>query len=419
MAALSLFRIPLVEPQPSFVLSLISRLVLIAGEYIYDKYSEDALPSQAAKVNAEIIEAASDLVALGLRLVYHHGNTDSSANASFYKSKMYAAIGFSPPEAVSTDIIRRCIDYTFVSLSGDANIAVYVAKALETSMRSGDVSNANSILKSCSDDHNAEKKSCFRATNEISAADFRRVPTVDTEMHEQSYEPSWGEAAGVRSSLDSPWQMRSYTPTGQIDRTKLTAIKRGGRKPGSRRARTADESSSQDSPAMEWGLASKSLLSPTPADMQQLPFPSDNDCTVNNNWRVSSNAMDGPHTSPMTGASKNSQLGPQTPVEIGLYNENGVRIHRFGARRHRTLLNRRGKKGHDTSLKHCSDSDESEESVPARRHAYQDIERNDEKSSDDDFANINNTDHVPCIKPPAFDRRKQHFPCQKGSIVAT
>ena len=81
VAALSLFHIPFVEPQPPVVLSMISRLMLLAGEYIYDKYSEDALPSQTAKVNVEIVEAASDLIALGLRLMYYHCMTDASTDS--------------------------------------------------------------------------------------------------------------------------------------------------------------------------------------------------------------------------------------------------------------------------------------------------------------------------------------------------
>lgn len=367
-AALSLLS---VRPQQAGAFTaLISRMIIIADDYIDtendkpDKLSSITPRSQAA------LDAAKDLIAVAIMLICCSSDTDNSESIeSKLPKRLCSVLGINATSHTCTDICNRAMQSSFPSLETDAKLSALAALAMEISLRQDSApmsARRNTTLaralsgpadqqsrphtppisqESCmsavasstslhpkpthsppaqspakQNEHPPKRPSITIQIPSSPASGINRLkqseqetPVMDYPMGEGSYMPSWtpttagsGTEEGYQS-LASPWAIRQETPTGEMDRTKLRSIKRGGRKPGSRlRARTADETSHSE----EWGKDSDSN---TPS-------------TAGGRLMGGVDSSDVNDTGPKE---SNMEFGPGTPIELGIYNTDGKREHKL------------------------------------------------------------------------------------------
>ena len=342
--------------------ALLSRMILIAGEYIISTKDKSGGGDVLATPRAQAaLDAAKDMTAVALMLLC--AATDSAGPDSLdtrLSHKLCSLLAMNPSSPAATDICARAMQSNFPSLETDPRLSALAALAMELSLRvdSAPMSARRraSITRALSDpppasppssppiphqqcvpaisstislhptiDQPVPKVACRPAISimipsspAVGAArhlhdggrDTNTPVTIEypSEEGEGSYLPSWTPQADGEgySSLASPWAIRQETPTGEMDRTKLRSIKRGGRKPGSRlRARTADESTTHSE---EWEKGS-SMGIPSTAGGRLTGGVALNDV----------NDVAGVHEA-------NIELGPNTPTASGLSVGDGRKV---------------------------------------------------------------------------------------------
>ena len=295
LAALSLLRI-----SPSYSMSsnpLLSRIMLIAGDYM-DSCSK-AFESPRGNSAAEV---AKDTIALALMTLCYSTQIfqrdDSSRNddgnnvENMLPIKLSTVLGIPPQSPLSAELCRRARASDFPSLRQDAYVAGLATIAMEASLEN---QKSSSDSLSGKNEFSPEPYKSKRSKMSIKIPDFSVTPiksvaksvngavehkSIDNSCARQlylrpdngvsvlhndnddgmtscaptmeSYQPSWTpKEMGTPLEGSSPWALPYNIPSSPIttplDRSKLKAIKKGGRKPGSRlRARTADEALLQD-----------------------------------------------------------------------------------------------------------------------------------------------------------------------------
>jgi hypothetical protein len=342
-----------VQPKQSTTfIPLISRMIIIAAEYLDAKESKAPVDMPITPREQAAREAAKDLTAIALMLICASSlPSETSENDEGIEDKLpvklASIMGISPTCDMCSDICGRAMQSNFPSLDTDVKLSALAALAMEISLRcdSAPMSARRSAtihraLSGVESDSPVEK-TMTTVPSATSLQQFKNKPgitiqipsspdigatkkkptdqntpmTMEYPMGEGSYMPSWtpnAEEGGYNSSLASPWAIRQDTPT-EVDRTKLRTIKRGGRKPGSRlRARTADETSVSD----EWGTSDLSKGIPSTAG-----------------GRLTGGVDSSDVDDATAQGEANIELGPRTPIELGVYSNDGMREHKFDSTR--------------------------------------------------------------------------------------
>lgn len=338
-----------VQPKQSkSFIPLISRMIIIAGDYLDTKSEWPPVDIPVSPREQSAVEAAKDLTAIALMLICASSiSNETSDNDETIENKLplklASILGISSECDMCCDICGRALLSNFPSLATDSKLSTLAALAMEISLRQDSApmsarrsatihralsgvepdppfENTLSTIPSATSIQQFKNKpgiSIQIPSSPAAGATKKRADNEDTPMAteypmgEGSYMPSWtptAEEGRTYSSLASPWAIRQDTPT-EVDRTKLKSIKRGGRKPGSRlRARTADETSVSD----EWGTSDLSTGIPSTAGGRLTGGVGSGDLDDNTNH-----------------GEANIELGPGTPLELGVYSNDGIREHKL------------------------------------------------------------------------------------------
>eukprot|EP00602_Paraphysomonas_sp_CaronLab_P002010 CAMPEP_0185022652 /NCGR_PEP_ID=MMETSP1103-20130426/5358_1 /TAXON_ID=36769 /ORGANISM="Paraphysomonas bandaiensis, Strain Caron Lab Isolate" /LENGTH=1419 /DNA_ID=CAMNT_0027554823 /DNA_START=78 /DNA_END=4334 /DNA_ORIENTATION=+ len=353
-----------VQPSRSVINPLISRIVLIAGEYL--GVTTMSIPDSQTPVQSTAAqEAAKDLVAIALMILCFSGNEDvcdcDAGIEDVLPRKLCSLVGIPPTFSCSRQICQRALQSNFPSLESESYTSTLAALAMESSLsddmcpsaRRGKMTTGKSLSEECegsgydsgrpvvsyptttslpqtvpASDNNSQSKNTTPGIRiEIPSSPALRSHhpstsennSLECSMTLNNYQPSWTPCdSGVTgyASLASPWACTSKRMEADgdndLDKSKLRSIKRGGRKPGSRlRARTADQTSQSD----EWTAGS---LQNAPATaFGRIGGSSEGDMPLHE----LKTPVDTPSPDPI--------IGSNTPIELGRYSNDGKREHRL------------------------------------------------------------------------------------------
>jgi hypothetical protein len=293
---------------------LIIRILCLSSDYLEASGGEsnaglDPLPTPRGII---VSDSVKDLIAIGTMIfcilsLSQRQETETAGESleELFPKKLLGLLGSPLPELVAEDISRRGLQSDFPSLANDPYLSELSSIAMENSIHQMD--EASALKESSSSSPPAlssvptapiekRKTSLPRSSQAAVASSVPKLllrektpqgeakiqihvstpDSISSVTGEEVYHPSWSASPDIASqpltiehgidgystTLDSPWtkihgtslEPRSHTPPidSNVDRTKLTSIKRVGRKSASRRVRTANDLPSESGQSEQW-----------------------------------------------------------------------------------------------------------------------------------------------------------------------
>jgi hypothetical protein len=292
---------------------LIVRILSLAGDYLSDSGGRgdgggEPLPTPRGII---VTDSAKDLLAIGtmifciLSLSKHEqgpgpgpgpgpSQREAESLEEIFPRKLLGLLGHPLSEEVADEICRRASESDFPSLVSDPYLSELTSVAMESSLHQSEKQSRKdcpSPPRPSSPLIESRKGSIGRPPlsvvvprlslrEDLAIRVSTSTPDSVSSTSGDAYQPSWAHPSpdiashpltiehdieGYSSTLDSPWtkihgtalttdESRClHTPVdSSVDRTKLAAIKRVGRKSASRRVRTANDLPSDTAQEEEW-----------------------------------------------------------------------------------------------------------------------------------------------------------------------
>lgn len=271
---------------------LIIRLLGLSGDYLSNTGNNtlEPLPTPRGII---VTDSCKDLIAIGTMIfciLSTSRQQDSSESLEdLFPKKLFGLLGYPLPESVADDICRRALQSDFPSLGSDPYLAELSSIAMENSLMQLEqplkapptiihtLESTSSLIVEkpktpiLKPQLSVPKLLLRGKVQEASIQINTSTPDSISSVNEEMYHPSWTaspdimsrpltiehEIEGYSTTLDSPWtkihETRSETPIdSSVDRTKLAALKRVGRKSASRRVRTANDIQGEVTQSDEW-----------------------------------------------------------------------------------------------------------------------------------------------------------------------
>lgn len=344
--SLKLVSLAMLHVSPSLVTAsnpLVSRICIIAGDYL----EENSFLYEAADI---VHDSAIDLISVCMLLLVFTRCRDYNVSdmRKAINDKLLSLILAPQLPLHIAEIVRRAVDSEFPSLFNDSTVSHFATSALEMSLSSfTDVFFSDVRPSGISSRDNTDMPNSITTHNEIDNSEVDemkyttgtpRTPRKNSKCENSLRMISPIESLESQSALNSPWvdrQITPFTPNGSVDHDKLKSIKRGGRKPGSRRARTADEGEGE-------GGGSLSLAGQDNHNHNHKDKDKDNNKLWNPIALHGAAMNDTPtlqistgdiefmrHSAPTRLLDNITFLEPQTPMEVGVYKSDGQRENRY------------------------------------------------------------------------------------------